>query len=463
MINRVLIRIKVVQLLYSTFLTETAFRLESMPSPPTKEKRFAYSLYLFNLGLFCSIAEKAKTKTKNGILLSETRLIKKLLREPELKPVIEDLKKPDAAALAEKLSEQITASSIFKDYVKNYPQEENDKLWENLYNIIIRNDRDYLDYISALQNYTLGGVDRMNGLMETTFKNFYVTQDNLEDSLKILESSLSKSRELYMRLLALPIDLTYLRDQQLDENRHKYLVTDSDLNPNKKFIGNKLVRMLAEEESLKEYLDKHKISWLAEDRDLLKSLLKEITDSNIYQEYMENDNLSLKDDVEFWREIYKHVIFTSEHFLEYMENKSVFWNDDLDIIGTFILKTFKRFDDPESQEEKILPMYKDEIDAKFGSRLFSYVVKNKDTYRGYIDNAIIKDKWESDRLAFMDVVVMMTALAEIINFPEIPLAATINEYIEIAKSYSTNKSGSFINGFLGTIITNLRAEGKILK
>ena len=170
----------------------------------------------------------------------------------------------------------------------------------------------------------------------------------------------------------------------------------------------------------------------------------------------------LHEDTEFWRNVCKQIILHDEDFLEALEEESVFWNDDLEIIGTFVLKTMKRFEEDDTRGA-VLPMYKDEEDARFGSHLFADVVRNKDLYRRYIDDFINTEHWDTDRLAVMDVIITMTALAEIMNFPKIPLVVSINEYIELAKSYSTSKSGAFVNGLLSSIIGRLREEGRIQK
>ena len=463
MINRVLIRIKVVQLLYSTFLTETRFMLESSPSAPTKEKRFAYNLYLSNLVLFCKIAENIKKHFKGGGLLEETRLIKKLRREDEIKAFQTQNfpKEFMESGLVDHFSEIISSSVLYKDFVKNYPEDDGDKIWEKIFNAIIVNDPLYNSVVSRIPNYSLGAIDRMKDMMAKTFRNFYVTQDNIEESLAVLRKSMDRARELYLRLMTLPCDITFLRKQQLDENLHKYLVSQEDLHPNTKFVDNRLVELLNENPTLAEFSEKN--SWLKEDRNMVRILLKEIMESDVYARYMETPQSDLKEDIDFWRDIYKYVIFDSENFLDALESQSVFWNDDLGTIGTFVLKSFKKFDEPDEDNEKVLPMYRNDQDAKFGAELFSYVVKNKDYYRTLIDEALEEDKWEIDRLAFMDVIIIMTAMAEIINYPEIPLAATYNEYIEIAKSYSTSKSGTFVNGILHSIVLKLREEGKIYK
>ena len=264
-----------------------------------------------------------------------------------------------------------------------------------------------------------------------------------------------------MRLLALPVELTRLRMDQLEQNRNKYLATAEDLNPNMRFVQNQIPKLIEDNPEFDEYTDKNHLSWRAEDPELLEILLKAILESEIYKNYIEKEGNNIKSDSEFWRDIFVEVILNNKDFLEYLENKSVFWNDDIEIVGSFVLKTFKRFENPETETTAVMPMYKDGEngkDAKFGSELFRYVVKNKDIYRRYIQEALSHDKWDADRLAFMDLVITMTAMAEIINYPEIPLQVSINEYIEIAKSYSSEKSGQFVNGLLASILPKLKED-----
>ena len=256
------------------------------------------------------------------------------------------------------------------------------------------------------------------------------------------------------------MELTKLRDHELDERRNRYTATHEDLNPNLRFVENRLIPMLSENEDIKNYIKNEKLGWAPEDRPMFSALLKAIVDSDIYKEYMELSATDLHTDTELWRNLLRHVVFRNEDFLEYMEDKSVFWNDDLDIIGTFAIKTIKRFD--ERLPRPVLDKFKDDEDARFGSDLIKIVLKNKDTYRNYIIESLDRSQWESERLAFMDVIIMMTALAEILNFPKIPLTASLNEYIEIAKSYSSSKSGQFVNGMLGSVLRNLREQGVLV-
>lgn len=462
MINRVLIRIKVVQLLYSYLLTDNRFMLESQPMAPTKEKRFAYNLYLDMLMLMIKISERIE-KRGGYLPLHDTRFIKKILADDKVKSMqIKFRHEPfPFERLVDSLAEQVKESGVYKNFSKNSETGEDDQVWERLFNLVIVVNPALNAAFATRENFTIRGVDRMKELMEETFKNFYASRDNISDAVNTLAVSMNKARELYFRLLLLPVELANLRADQIEENRNKYIPTEEDLNPNMRFVDNALVAAIREDKDVNEYEEENKISWMMEDRQLLESILSAVMNSEIYQDYMSFPATDFHSDCEFWKDIFKHVILCNEDFLEALETKSVFWNDDLDIISTFFLKTIKRFD--EGVKHPVLPMYKDAEDAQFGKHLFSDVVKNKDVYRRYIDDSIVTEKWDSERLAFMDVVITMTALSEIINFPKIPLPVSINEYIELAKSYSTSKSGAFVNGLLYSITNRLREENKIHK
>lgn len=466
MINRVLIRIKVVQLLYSYFLVQNNFSVQSSPSAPTKEKRFAYSLYIDYLYLMIKISETIR-RSDRKYPLAETRFMQRLAADN----IIKSMKNKYAAtfplaAAVDPIADKIATSSIYKRFLSDEMAEPT--IWPEVFKHFISPDPTIAALAENYENYSLRGVDRAKEMIQETFKDFASSQDNVVEGLTDLRTSLEKARELYFRLLLLPVELTYQQEVDLDERRTRYNRTEEDMNPNPKFIDNELVKLLSASEEIKSYADSKKISWVEQDRDIVRHLLKRILESDIYKEYMEEPTADLHSDCEFWKKIMRHVIFTDMDFLEMMEQKSVFWNDDLDIIGEFAIKTFRRFEEKASNpgckiDEPVLPMYKDAEDARFGSELFEATVKRHKVYREYIDTALNNQHWESDRLAYMDVVIMETALAEIFTFPKIPIQASLNEYIEIAKSYSSAKSGAFINGLLAAVITNLKEAGKLRK
>lgn len=463
MINRVLIRIKVVQLLYSYLLIENPFSIESQPSAPTKEKRFAYGLYLDMLSLMVNVAGKIE-KRGGERPLYQTRFISRLLGDDKFKSHAAKYRTHDFPfkSIENYLVEVVRESAIYKRFIKaDTDSAERDRVWKEIFDHLIFNNAEVNALIAKRENYTLRGVDRMRDMMEDTFSKFFASADHLPDALKTLEMSLSKSHELYYRLLSLCVALTNMRRRQIDDAHRKFLKTEEDINPNMRFVENEFVKALEQTPEYVSFIEHFKISWIQEDELLVRKLLNEVMESDIYRQYMEFPATDFQNDCEFWREIYKNVILRSEYLLEELEEKSVFWNDDLDTIGTFLLKTIRRYSD--GIADPLIPKYKDDEDARFGAELFSYVVRNKDAYRNMIDNILDKEMWDSERLAFMDVVIVMTALAEILHFPKVPLKVSLYEYIEIAKCYSLPKSGSFVHGLLSDIITQLKEEGKLHK
>lgn len=464
MINRVLIRIKVIQILYSYLLVEKKFTLEEPPANPTKEKRYAYGLYLDMLALMVMISERIERRRGEHPLM-KTRFMERIRVDEHVGNAVRRLKSEGMFLdIAARLAETVKESGLYKMYLRD-----NDKnvegaeetLWNELFNQIIMHDSSVNRYAMSVEGYTLKGLERMQEMMQGTLTNFLASQDSLSEGIKTLENSLAKARELYFRLLALPVELTYMQERRLDNARHKHLRTEADLNPNMRFVDNEAVKILADTEAFRNYIDENKIDWIHEDPLLMDHLLKSVLDSDLYRNYMEMPETDLQKDAEFWREAYRKIIFNDPNFLESLEESSVFWNDDIDIMGTFVLKTLRRIE--ERNIHPILDKYKDEEDAKFGSQLITHVYHDRVQYAEWISNAVGDSEWDAERLAFMDVVILETALAEILNFPKIPLNVSINEYIEIAKSYSSAKSGTFVHGVLSRIISRLQESGQLLK
>lgn len=460
-----LIRTKVVQLLYSYLLVENRFSIESQPMPPTKEKRFAYSLYLDILCLMADIAGDIQRRGGDRPLY-DTRFIRRIVSDDKVKALMQKYRMTDFpfASVTPMLVEQIKESGLYKNFLKTDDPGglTNETIWQELLNNIILPNPTLNKLISERENYTLNGVERMRSMMDETFRNFYASADNIPDALRTLRISMDKARELYFRLLWLPVQLVHLRERDLEDNRNRFTATAEDRNPNMRFVENGFVAAVRSNEEIQDAIEKYGRNMTIDDEPMLRALLRAIMTSDIYKDYMEFPVTDFKEDCEFWKNIYKQVIFLNPDFLEALEDKSVFWNDDLDTIGTFVLKTVKRISE-HKPITSIMATYKDEEDARFGAELFEAVVKNKEEYRAYIDAALDTKLWDSDRLAYMDMIIMMTAIAEILNFPKIPLTVSINEYVEIAKAYSTRKSGQFIHGLLAKVLKNLKEEGILLK
>jgi len=272
--------------------------------------------------------------------------------------------------------------------------------------------------------------------------------------------SIEKACDLYHYLLQLILTVTNYADQRIDSARNKYLPSEVEKNPNCRFIENEFVAQLARNKSLESYLNNTKMSWVNYDS-FIKSLYETIVASDFYLEYMNAPETSYQADQELWRKIFKTILQKSEELEEVLEEQSLYWNDDLDTIITFVMKTIKRFKPETGANQELLPMFKDNTDKKFASDLFCATIRNRERFRQLIDDAV--KNWDLERLAMMDLLILQVALAEIIEIPGIPVNVSLNEYIDIAKSYSTLKSGTFVNGTLDQIVTTLRKENKLFK
>lgn len=292
----------------------------------------------------------------------------------------------------------------------------------------------------------------------------YAYYKNSGKSLKAAEDevffSLSKAYDLYNYMLLLIDGITQYAADRISFLSMKLRPTESDRNPNLKFVNNRFVAQLRENAQLLKFAEKSKLNWI-DNSDFLRRMLDNIEASDIYNEYMNSGLSSYEEDREVWRKLYKAFVFDNEELDALLEEQSLYWNDDKAIVDTFVLKTIKRFDENEGASQQLLPEYKDIADMDFARKLFRAAVTNAEEYRALMSGS--SKNWDMSRLAFMDVVIMQVALAELMTFNDIPLSVTLNEYVEIAKHYSTAKSGSFVNGLLDTISKKLRENGKIEK
>lgn len=277
---------------------------------------------------------------------------------------------------------------------------------------------------------------------------------------KELLYSLEKTYDLYFHLLQLSLAVTRYASDRIESRKSKLRPTDEDLHPNMRFVENRFIQQLNENEQLNEYVAKRKLSWVNYP-ELIKSLYEQIVASDFYQEYMNSANTDYNADKDVWRKIYKKIFLEDEELDESVEEQSIYWVDDLEVLISFVIKTIKRFEPENGSAQELLPMFKDDEDREFGEKLLRATLKNEEEYLAIINENT--RNWELDRIAFMDILIMQTALAELCNFPTIPVNVTLNEYIEISKNYSTEKSGTFINGVLDNIVARLKSENKLIK
>lgn len=292
---------------------------------------------------------------------------------------------------------------------------------------------------------------------------FSYYQDNTIDLKKAdseLLFSLQKSYDLYFYLLSLMVELTNTYEQKTDVRKSKLLPTQEDIKPNTQLLENSFIKQLSENKILVKYLNDRPFSW-NEHETFVRKTLENILNSEIYKEYIGEESHTYDSDREFWRKVFKHIICTDEDLYNLLEDESLYWNDDIEIIQSFVLKTIKRFDKEKGSDQELLPMFKDDSDREFAVKLLRESIFNGKEYRELIDK--YTQNWETERIALMDMVIMQIAMAEIVTFPSIPISVSLNEYIDISKSYSTAKSASFINGILDAIVKELKENKKIIK
>ena len=296
-------------------------------------------------------------------------------------------------------------------------------------------------------------------IVQLTYAYYQNGNRNMDNAEKELLFSLSKAYDLYIFLLALIVAVT-------KEARHRVEVITSRVKreggdlPSEKFAYNKFALLLEENRQLNDFLEQQKQTW-DNDIEFVRKLLDQIEQSQIYKDFMASDDDSYEAHRELWRRLYKILIMNNANLDALLEEKSLYWNDDKETVDTFVVKTIKRFDPKNAKNQELLPEYKDEEDKEFAQKLFRATILNADQYQHYMSEA--SRNWDFSRLAYMDVVIMQIAIAELLTFPGIPVSVTINEYVELAKLYSTPKSSGYINGMLDTIARFLNATGKMMK
>ncbi|MCR5139208.1 MAG: transcription antitermination protein NusB [Bacteroidaceae bacterium] len=281
---------------------------------------------------------------------------------------------------------------------------------------------------------------------------------NVEAAEKELTFSLNKAYELYLYLLLLMVAVKHYAEDRMALRRQRLQPTAEDINPNRRFVDNRFINQLEQNSELAERKKSLKLSW-KDAEDVVRRLFENIERGDAYCEYMNApDEPSYDDDRALWRKLYKQYIMDSDELDDLFEEQSLYWNDDKAVVDTFVLKTIRQFDPAMGAEQVLSPQFRDMEDAEFAQTLLRRALTNAATYRELIDEQ--SSNWTGERIAFMDTVIMVTALAEVTSFPSIPLGVTLNEYVEIAKFYSTPSSGSFINGILDAAAKKLKKNEK---
>lgn len=283
--------------------------------------------------------------------------------------------------------------------------------------------------------------------------------DNIAQSEKALVATIDKAYELYFQMLALVPELVRYAEERQEIGRNKMLPTYEDLHPNRKFVCNRAIARIAECEAIANFNAKNSLSW-GNYPDLIRNLYNELTQQEFFTEYMVSPTSSFKEDVRLVENIYLTILEENEQLENVLEEQSILWSDDLGYILTMVARTVSSM--RESQEQiKLMPKFKSEDDLVFAKKLLRQSIiefaENKELIDKYTQN------WDIERVAMMDNIILAVAITEAREFESIPVKVTLNEYIDIAKYYSTEMSGTFINGVLDKITSAMVADGVIVK
>ena len=285
--------------------------------------------------------------------------------------------------------------------------------------------------------------------------------NNLSRAEKELFHSIQKMYDMYLFLMQIMVEIRDAAEIKIEEGKNKKLLTDEDINPNMRFVENKLLKQLSDNRALKALSVKYAVNWMGEG-ELIRRLLKFVTETEEYQAYMSAEESDYKADNEIIVRLFKRHLVNHESLQYFFEEKSIFWIDDLDLVASMVLKTFKSFTEESDEFTPLLPLWKEPEDEQgFVKTLFRKTIVQSDEHIELIKNNT--DNWEIDRIALMDIILMKMALSEVREFKQIPKKVTLNEYIEISKYYSTPKSNTFINGVLDKLFSELTEDGTIKK
>ena len=275
-------------------------------------------------------------------------------------------------------------------------------------------------------------------IVQLTYAYYQNGNKNMDSAEKELLFSLSKAYDLYNYLLLLIVAVSREERRRVEIAMQRAEREGTEL-PSQKFVFNKFAVQLEDNKMLNTFVENQKLTW-TDDIEFVRKLCNQIEESLAYREYMADPEDSYEADREVWRKIYRQLIVDNDDLKSLLEEKSLYWNDDKEVVDTFVLKTIKRFDPKNNSMQELLPEYKDEEDKDFARKLYRATILNADTYQRYMSET--SRNWDFSRLAYMDVVIMQIAIAEMLTFPNVPVSVTINEYVDLAKLYSTPKSGA---------------------
>lgn len=284
--------------------------------------------------------------------------------------------------------------------------------------------------------------------------------NNLKGEEKFLVKSMDGMYDLYLLMLDLMVSVKNRADNILEKSKEKHLPTEEDRNPNPKFVNNKVIVMLEENDRLQSALETRKLNHWKNDDEYVQILWESLRESELYQEYMSTRESNFRQDKDFAIAFFKEIIAPNERLYEYLEDRKLTWLDDFPLVNTAIIKMLQKLK-PQGTEDTISKMYRNVEDEEFGVNLFRRTLLNDEMLGQEMEGKT--PNWDKERIADIDTILIKMGICEFLRFPSIPVKVTINEYLEIAKEYSTPKSSVFINGVLDKLSKEYAQNGKLNK
>lgn len=282
---------------------------------------------------------------------------------------------------------------------------------------------------------------------------------------KELLNSFSSTYSLYMTMLAFADELVTYAEEQIAENKQRATITHQEYVPNYRFVQNKVSRDLFNNRRLRNYIEENHLRWDTGMNGVI-AIYKQLLQAPFYQEYMQLESPTYEDDKMLWRKIYGTLLIGNEDLYSALDEMEVAldqhsWTIDIDQILTYIVKTIKLFKEANGDEQPLLEMFDSEEELAFAKDLLRLTIENADEYRALIAKSL--HNWDAERVAYMDHIILLVAISEIVNFNNIALEVSMNEYIELAKEYSSDKSYQFINGVLNNVVKELQKNNILFK
>lgn len=302
-------------------------------------------------------------------------------------------------------------------------------------------------------------------VVQTLFAQYSGNDHTALSARKTLLNKFSSTYSLYMMMLSFADELTTYAEEQISENQKRAAVLHQTYIANRNFVNNRLAQQIFNNRRIRNYLENENLRWDV-GMSAVEATYKLLINTPFYQEFMALEKPTYEDEKTLWRKIYGSLLLESETLSSALEEMEVAldqegWTIDMDMVITYVIKTLKRFKEDDTDELPLLEMFASEAELEFGKNLLQWSIEQTEENKVLIAKSL--QNWEADRIAYMDQIILLVALAEIRKCNEIALEISMNEYIEIAKEYSSDKSYIFINGVLNRIVNDLRAENQLFK